>query len=823
MQTDSNIYAVPGKNYAPKKPWDEVASKLDPNPTSLCKAIQKRYDLYFKKDDNEWQEHCDSGRMVANLREGKMLLMRNLNTNALMFTKRTGVWGDNKTQSGIFQFYTTKLDAEWISSKPEIDPICPSNADNVEQFISNVKIIQDAYNLKFFTDLYEIDESRSAQDFGTYVTRYRFDVDKKDIVCELLPFPACRWDIRYRAEESSYFIYESKCPTAQLEYLLNCSIPSDGDDSEHYGVQLIEQIAKQGSNTFGNGKDRPYGSTSTDENETIVTEMWLQPEAYCDIELDENEQTIGGDTIKKGRTLLDLFPKGMCIVGINGMKSIIGVYAEDHKDHIVTGLYHVQSFRGVGKGLSDAVDCKKDIDHFRSQMQAMISAHATPATYFDQNVITEAQVRNIGKPRKAIPIDMAQARDGVRSVNDVISTLQPVDPARSLFEIGSMLNNDLQMSMQVTDFTGGLPGVDNKTATGAKIGDANAEMILVPQHRLKADHRCRSFKVIYNLFKKYMDAPKWFANNAKNSISAGKEISGKEFDGIDIEFRVVANSEVPQTPFQEQQSLAQVLQFTGGVAGLLQAAQMNPEVTSEIVSAFGAKTLSIPKMSDIARVCRRRIDECKKLLETEMFTAQAMGAMGIQVDISEIAEKVVGNMRPPISPYEPYAQQKASWMADLLDSDELEYAPQELRYVVEELIERQLQTSTYGQAMIAQDQDIGQIMADLPSILGEQMMNKDNQEAEQQFQQQQAQQQMQQEQANQQQQMQAQTQQAQAQAQAQDAQAHAQHQRALAVNDQQHAQASAQAQQQHQQALQLEGVRQLAQLQAAKAQNKKAA
>ena len=144
----------------------------------------------------------------------------------------------------MFQFYSTKLTAEWLSSRPERDPIIPSDDDRVEEYIAGVKVVQDHYDRIFFTDDYETKESLSAQDFGTWVTRYRFDPDKQDIVCELLPFPACRWDIRFRAEESSWFIFESKCSTAKLKRLLNAEIPMDSS-VDNYGLQIIEQISQQ--------------------------------------------------------------------------------------------------------------------------------------------------------------------------------------------------------------------------------------------------------------------------------------------------------------------------------------------------------------------------------------------------------------------------------------------------------------------------------------------------------------------------------------------------------------------------------------------------
>jgi len=490
---------------------------------------------------------------------------------------------------------------------------------------------------------------------------------------------------------------------------------------------------------MGNGKERPYGTYNETGSENIVTEMWLKPDAYCDIQLDESTKTVSGGTIPKGDSLLKTFPNGMVVVGLNNMKTIWAIHDENVKDHIVSGLYHVQSFSGVGKGISDAVDAMKDLNDLHSQLLTHIKTHAMPGYGYNSNVVSEAQARDIGKARKNIAIDFTQAPDGINDVNQLIRPLVPSNPAQAAFAYKESLENDLQFAMQVTDFTNGLPGVDNKTATGAKIGDANAATLLQPQHLNKADHRKRSDVVIYNLFKKFVDKKKFFANNAKNGITKGRYISGSDFDGVDIDFEVVANSEIPKTPFEQQEAMMQILQFTGGIGGLIEASQMSPELTGEIVSAFGGK-LSIPKKTDIARICRRRIEQVKKILEGELQTQQLMSqATAIPFDNANLASQVVSQMIPKISPQEMYAPLKAQWMAELLDSDELQYETPELRYCIEEMISIQTQTATFGEAERMRDENIGTAIANLPMILGEQAMSQQAQSIQQEYEMQQAQ------------------------------------------------------------------------------------
>ena len=815
-----NILPYVGKNFAPLKPLDELKKRpVDRRPDKLTTALKTRYQQYKDQDYTAYVENCDVGRAVSNLRSGKLLLMRNVRNGRYLFVKRDGNFSDNKTVGGQFQFYSTKLIAEWLSSRPEINPVYPSDADQMEEFIDAVKIVTKHYDKKFFDTDLSTKICHSAQDYGTWLSYYHFDPHTKDLACKLLPFPACRWDVRYRADESDYFIYEEKCSNAALEFNLKGQISADGDEEDNYGLKIIDQLARTGGNIEGDGKDRPYGTFNQIKQENIITQMWLQPEAYCDIVLDESEPTMGGVNIPKG-DLLKTFPTGLCAVGINGMKTLIGLYPENHKEHIVPGVYHYQSFSGVGKGVSDAVDVMKDMNDMHSQLRAYIKAHAMPAWGFNQDMMSEEDVRNIGKGKRAIPISFANAPDGVRTINDVVQALVPGNPAQAAFAYAENRKADLQMAFQVTDFSNGLPGVNNKTATGARIGDANAETLLVPQHLNKADWLCRSYSVIYNLFKKYVDKPKFFAINAKNGITKGKYICGTQFADVDIEFEIVANSEVPNTPLQQMDNSMRLFSVTGGAVGMAQLKQLDPEFAGELAKIYSVN-LSVPSQQDIARICRKRIEQAKKILEQELETQALMtAATGIPFDEenANLPAQIVSKLTPPISPKEPYYQQKVAWLAELLDADELQYAPPELRYVVEEMIDVHLQEAVLGKAQVEFDQNLSTVVSNLPMLLGEQAMNQQNQGIQQEFQAQQQRQQIQDQQAQAQAQGQQQLAVTQQKAQIDQQASDADHQRALAQEAHAHGNRMEQQDAAHRQQLQLAAVNHLAENARAKTQ-----
>jgi len=176
------------------------------------------------------------------------------------------------------------------------------------------------------------------------------------------------------------------------------------------------------------------------------------------------------------------------------------------------------------------------------------------------------------------------------------------------------------------------------------------------------------------------------------------------------------------------------MQFTGGMAGLWEMTQQDPDFADAVVTAFGIQKLPIMRTPDIARICRKRIEQAKEMLEKELVTQQIMTAVtGQPLDNTNLAASIVSKLMPPISPKEMYADQKAKWMAELLDADEMQYAPEELRYIIEEMISVQLQAATLGQAQVGMDTNLGMIMARLPELVGEQMMNYQNQQLEQEW------------------------------------------------------------------------------------------
>lgn len=777
--TPKALVSYDGVNLSPLKPILSAKSNKIPEKHYICDALKERYKGFSKRDEQPRREIIDIGQLVSNCRNGKLLLMRHVSSGQLMFVNRDSRFtNDNKTVGGTFQFYSDKLLSEWLASRPARNPICPSTDDRVEEFMDAVGIIQDHYDLKLFTDTYETDEMLSAQDYGIWITRFRYDTqgnfgvrnvleDKEvvfskgfgeckcgyesngeedvcpecgeqmentapqketlsktnievvrggDISAELLLFPASNYDIRYRPEESPYFIYEQKASNNLITSMVG-DLNIEGGYEDNYGLQVIDQIVRQGGNVSGYGKDYQRGAYNQDKNESIVSEMWLKPEVYSDIIIKGDEDTIGGVKLPKNESLATVFPEGLVAIGINGFQHTIGLYAEKSSDHIVSGYYHKQSFSGLGKGVSDAVDIQKEINSLHSQTMAYIKAHGTPSYGYNQDLITEEQARNIGKPRKVIPIDFKLAPEGVTNVNQAVQAIQPQNPANAVFQYGQQLTNFLQIAFQVTNFSDGLPGMNNSTAYGVEQGKQLAQSMLIPQHRNKADHRKRADKVIFNLFRKFVNIPKFFATNDKNGITKGKYISGSSLPDVEIEFEIISDSEIPKTGMTKTLALDRLFAQTGGLAGLQQAVMTDPELTGAVVEQYGVQGLPIAKTNDIARVCRKRIEQAKKILTSERQAQEILEMVGVPIDNTNTAINIVAKLIPPIGAGETYHQQKVQWLSELLDADEMMFADLDLRNVIEAMIIKHAEMDTMRNAGFQQTQNLQNILGNIPNMV----------------------------------------------------------------------------------------------------------
>lgn len=530
-----------------------------------------------------------------------------------------------------------------------------------------------------------------------------------DLVCETLPLPACRWDLAKRPEESSYFIYRQDIAKGAIHRLLGNVLIPGGDGERDYGLEVLRALGLQGSAVQGRSA---YGNVGqTDEKRKADTiqfdEFWMSPDNYADINLIGDEKTVEGDVLPKGK-LTDVFPDGLCAVGLNGMSVVLALYPEQHRKHIVSGTWFMQAATGAGRGIADTVEVQKQFNTLNNQALEYMSSTYTPAVMYDNQILTGTKMKYLGTPRTNIPVDLTKLPDG-RKLADAIHQFQPTAmPAQFFNYAQNFLNVMFQKTSMVSDFANGEPGItaQNTTATAAEIDQGNADAINQPIFLIKADCRKRGAEITVNLFRQHFPMKRYFDLGGQYGRQQGIELSAADLQA-DLIYGIAKGSEMPKGPFQKQKNRMQFMAAVGGGAGLSQLQMSDPETINEMKQEFDVDMLR-DDHDEVNEICLRRLEQ--------MQSAEKAG-----VDLPEVLMMAI---RPPISMVELDLEKKSEWFARWLSTDQGQAASMPLRAACEMLAQGQFQGAVQQQAQIAMAQGAVQAASAAIPAMGQAAMNQ---------------------------------------------------------------------------------------------------
>lgn len=532
-------------------------------------------------------------------------------------------------------------------------------------------------------------------------------VELGDLVCEPLLFAGSWWDMTRRAEQSSWFIYQQKIPLGAVKRLLgNVRIPGNGDEITDIGAQVIRALGYGGQPIAGSSGQA--WRSAKDQEDPTLTEMWLSADDYADITLKGDEETVDGEKLPSGASLAELFPNGLCAVGLNSFNVTLGLYAERHADHITSGVWHMRPLSGSGRGLADAIEVQRRLNKLDSQQLAFMDASATPGVLYDQRLLGDDAADYLGNPKAVIPVTLDQLPEG-RSLASSVMQMHPQSvPGQFVQYVQHYLTQAMAATTQIYDMApNGMSGTPNDTARAAMIADANANSIFGPLLAVKGETRQRIAEIVVELYREYFPIKRYFPLGGKYSAQQGIWLSGADLSR-DIRFEVVRESELPQTSLTRQDKFLNFLQLFGGFAGYQAALQSSPDLVAELSRMWNVTTTAAG-FDASEQLCRRRLDQIKTGYQT---LAPSMGGQQMQepvIDESGAMMPPVGVdptalmefIQPPISPLEKDHQGKASWVQTQLDTDEGLELPLEVRAAMELWIQLHFQYSGAQQMALA--------------------------------------------------------------------------------------------------------------------------
>jgi len=495
------------------------------------------------------------------------------------------------------------------------------------------------------------------------------------IKCDSVPLYNLRYDLAESLEESSYLIYSRRVRNDVLMGQLHAIIKLGQSKSKDPGLDAATALQYAGPAVGGRSQSGVINKSEDEQQEyTDLTELWLQPEMYGDVKLDQPVKTVAGQEIPAG-PLSDSFPDGMCIMGADSMKTVLYVFNENHRDHWVSGQYHLDPISGAGDGLVDIIEIQRQFNLANSQIFAQIRAQATPAILFDKDLISGDKSAYLGNPKMNVPVDLSRLPEQ-RHLSQAIHQLTPGQiPGHMIEYTHTFLNNMFQLTAHTTDFSGGLPGVNNSTATGAKIGDALAQSLHSPQLQMLAEVNRRTALLALKLFKRYCPDETYLRVAGRDDAEQGMWLKGADLD-TSVRVEIIPESWLPQSGFERRERLKEFITFFGNVEGLETALARSPKLVGDLIRMSDIE-IDVADWDSAMRLGRKRIEQMKKALPMAMELAQtidpavleSMTAMGADPKLL-FANVLLNAIEPKPNIREMGLETQASYYQDWLTTDE---------------------------------------------------------------------------------------------------------------------------------------------------------
>jgi hypothetical protein len=485
----------------------------------------------------------------------------------------------------------------------------------------------------------------------------------------------------------------------------------DSQSSEDYGLGILTALAYAGQAFQGSSLASQYRNTSMLDKKPILSEFWITAEYQAMLET-EGGETLCGQTLPKGK-LSDFF-KGdpICLVGLNDFALTIGTYAkETQQDEVVTAQWFMNAESGVGRGMEDTAAVQRRFNAVDGHLYQGMATTATPAVFTDMSLIKEDQGRYLFAPGHNIDVSLALLPPNMK-LQDAFYVPPPGAISQQYVQYGSQFLREMaQISSLVTEFTNGLIGVDNRTATGAQITAQLANSLYGPMLASKGQMRVEIAKKIVCLVKTHAVAGRSYPGKGS---ARGRLVSKDDLKGW-VVFELVQNSELPTTPFSQQTDVRVFFEAFGGAPIAAQLKSMEPDFFRATAAPFNIDWGN-DSDDDISTLCLKRLESMKQNLMAGM------------TDPSVLVQMV----KPPVSKVEPKQKEKADWWAMYLDLEAGQNAPMELREAIEGMYWNHTNMETQKQIPQALNAGMVQAAGAAPAALGQAALQPQEQQSPQQ-------------------------------------------------------------------------------------------
>lgn len=506
------------------------------------------------------------------------------------------------------------------------------------------------------------------------------------IICECPPAFEVKHDIAFDPQDSPYLIRSRRIRHAVLQSKFPF-LKFGQMKSRDAGLDAQEEL-KKASFASANRSRIISSHEETQEEINDFIQVWLDPCLYSRLKLRQSYQAMDGMEIPAGTQLIEMFPTGMYMCFITGVDGVVELRDEHHKDFWVGGVLRQRAASSLGSGQEDAIEVQRMMNLEHSLTYTVLRTCANPATLYDATLLPNGTSAYLGNPVKNIPVE-TQRLEG-KSLKDAVFQLQPQPPSQQLFAHIQALNNVMQLTTRVTDFSGALPGVDNDTATGAEIAAANSQNNFAPQLSLKAEVDRRGAEIVLRLFMRYCFDEVYISLSGKRGKQDGVWLSSADIE-TELFAEVVPESYLPQTNLERRTRLKGLLADVGGLPGLKMAMDAMPSFVEKLAETYDVD-LGAEDYTAAAETARRRIDQMGQAIPMLQMAMMQMPPVQMAPDpmtgepvmvpvdpMAEAGQMLLGVLQPPIEVEEIGHLASINYYRDFLTADEGKEAPPELR------------------------------------------------------------------------------------------------------------------------------------------------
>lgn len=466
-------------------------------------------------------------------------------------------------------------------------------------------------------------------------------------------FPA--WSMRYSLvtgpDESPWRYAEEDLPKEVLEReygkLDGTSLESRWAEDEALHPERIMRRAIRNR----------LGYEAEDDTDSILGQRyWYEPEMLANLALSEPAQLPDGTTIPPGERLSDVFPEGMCIFTAPGLPRFLAVTEESHKTRWTDGKYGFTPGTNVGHGMDDGVEGQRQTNLLRSGTFRYLQKTLQPSIAVNNRVFQNPNLFN--RVDHVISINNGTLPEGT-TIGQHFAHVVPPPVHPQVFGVVGQLDADIQAALKAYNSSGDFAGVENGTATAARLGASKA----ATAHNL---HLALYAGALKELSVRRLTLAQRHYQNLRMVHMVDPETNerkARRINAVDLRTSFIAwvklGSFMPNLDMQRRESFGQAVQ---AVAQLAPLNMLNPGSIDQINELFQTD-FSFAKQTE-------RIEECEDALDAMLQAFQQSGGAVTAEQLYALA---------PVDPYTIGHEAKIQWWREWISSKEGRTAPPPVR------------------------------------------------------------------------------------------------------------------------------------------------